>query len=130
VLVIAFGCEDSGVPRGWSARVGTPGVNWIADFSGRTVARVASLVAAAKHDRDIVVASIHWGANWGYDIPHDHRRFAHQLIEQAGVDLVCGHSSHHVKGIAAERFCMAAAISSTTTRALAAPRRRTERISP
>jgi len=103
VLVIAFGCEDSGVPRGWSARVGTPGVNWIAYFSGRTVARVASLVAAAKHDRDIVVASIHWGANWGYDIPHDHRRFAHQLIEQAGVDLVCGHSSHHVKGIEVHR---------------------------
>ena len=27
------------------------------------------------------------------------RRFAHWLIDQAGVDLIHGHSSHHVKGI-------------------------------
>jgi poly-gamma-glutamate synthesis protein (capsule biosynthesis protein) len=44
------------------------------------------------------VASIHWGGNWGYDIPSSHRRFAHALIGEAGVDLIHGHSSHHVKG--------------------------------
>jgi len=47
----------------------------------------------------MVVASIHWGANWGFDIPDAHRRFAHELIDHAGVDLVHGHSSHHPKAI-------------------------------
>jgi len=39
-----------------------------------------------------VVASIHWGDNWGYEI-------AHNLIDHAGVDIIHGHSSHHAKGI-------------------------------
>jgi poly-gamma-glutamate synthesis protein (capsule biosynthesis protein) len=45
------------------------------------------------------VASIHWGGNWGYDIPAIHRQFAHQLIDEAGVDVIHGHSSHHPLGI-------------------------------
>ena len=45
------------------------------------------------------MASIHWGGNWGYDIPPDQQAFARALIDSAGVDLVHGHSSHHVKGI-------------------------------
>jgi poly-gamma-glutamate synthesis protein (capsule biosynthesis protein) len=40
-----------------------------------------------------------WGVNWGYGIPDQHKRFAHQLIDDAGVDIVHGHSSHHPKGI-------------------------------
>jgi poly-gamma-glutamate synthesis protein (capsule biosynthesis protein) len=46
-----------------------------------------------------VVASLHWGRNWGYEIPPAHIAFAHQLIEEAGVDVIHGHSSHHVQGI-------------------------------
>jgi poly-gamma-glutamate capsule biosynthesis protein CapA/YwtB (metallophosphatase superfamily) len=41
---------------------------------------------------DIVVASIHWGDNWGYEIEPREQRFARQLIEHAGVDIVHGHS--------------------------------------
>jgi poly-gamma-glutamate synthesis protein (capsule biosynthesis protein) len=43
----------------------------------------------------VVIASIHWGDNWGYEIPERHRHFAHRLIDTAGVDVVHGHSSHH-----------------------------------
>jgi poly-gamma-glutamate synthesis protein (capsule biosynthesis protein) len=43
--------------------------------------------------------SIHWGGNWDYSIPHAQRAFAHALVDRAGVDVVHGHSSHHVKGI-------------------------------
>jgi poly-gamma-glutamate synthesis protein (capsule biosynthesis protein) len=43
--------------------------------------------------------SIHWGGNWGYEISPAERAFAHGLIDQAEVDVVHGHSSHHVKGI-------------------------------
>src|SRR5690606_16095201 len=56
-------------------------------------------VAATKRPGDVAVASIHWGGNWGYEIPEEHRRFAHALIEHAGIDVVHGHSSHHPKAI-------------------------------
>jgi len=46
-----------------------------------------------------VVASIHWGGNWGYAILHEEMEFAHNLIDLAAVDVVHGHSSHHAKGI-------------------------------
>jgi poly-gamma-glutamate synthesis protein (capsule biosynthesis protein) len=52
-----------------------------------------------KRRGDIAVASLHWGANWGYDIPREQVLFAHMLIDEAGVDVVHGHSSHHAKGI-------------------------------
>jgi poly-gamma-glutamate synthesis protein (capsule biosynthesis protein) len=47
----------------------------------------------------IIVCSVHWGPNWGFEISPEHRRFAHRLIDEAGVHVVHGHSSHHVKGI-------------------------------
>ncbi|HMA24742.1 MAG TPA: CapA family protein, partial [Gemmatimonadaceae bacterium] len=65
--------------------------------------RIAGLVTAEKRAGDVAVASIHWGANWGFDVPAEHRRFAHQLIERAGIDVVHGHSSHHAKGIEVHR---------------------------
>ena len=43
--------------------------------------------------------SIHWGGNWGYEISARQQAFARSLIDAAGVDVVHGHSSHHVKGI-------------------------------
>jgi poly-gamma-glutamate synthesis protein (capsule biosynthesis protein) len=52
-----------------------------------------------KKQGDIVVASIHWGGNWGYEIPREQSEFAHKLIDDAGIDVIHGHSSHHVKGI-------------------------------
>ena len=52
----------------------------------------------AKGPGDIIMASIHWGGNWGYEIPEAQIDFARGLIEE-GVDLVHGHSSHHVKAL-------------------------------
>lgn len=51
---------------------------------------------------DLVLASLHWGPNWGYRIGR-RRRFARALVEEAGVDLVHGHSSHHPLGIEVHR---------------------------
>jgi poly-gamma-glutamate synthesis protein (capsule biosynthesis protein) len=39
------------------------------------------------------------GGNWGYEIPGEQIDFAHKLIDEAGVDIIHGHSSHHVKAI-------------------------------
>ena len=43
--------------------------------------------------------SVHWEANWGYEIDSADRAFAHQLIDLADVDVIYGHSSHHAKAI-------------------------------
>jgi poly-gamma-glutamate synthesis protein (capsule biosynthesis protein) len=47
----------------------------------------------------LVVVSVHWGGNWGYDIPRRQIEFAHRLVDDGAVDIVHGHSSHHVKAI-------------------------------
>lgn len=103
LLVFALGASDSGVPRSWRADVAQPGVNWIHDYSSRTAEWVAALVAAHKRAGDAALVSIHWGSNWGFEIPDEHRAFAHRLIDDAGVALVYGHSSHHVKAIEVHR---------------------------
>jgi poly-gamma-glutamate synthesis protein (capsule biosynthesis protein) len=99
VLVFGLGSASSGIGWQWGAAEGRAGVNLLDDLSEQTVRTVAEQVAAHKARGDIAVASIHWGGNWGYDIPHAHRAFAHALVDRAGIDLVHGHSSHHVKGI-------------------------------
>jgi poly-gamma-glutamate synthesis protein (capsule biosynthesis protein) len=99
VLVFAFGAESSGIPRAWAAGKNTPGVNLLTDLSWRTIERIAAIVEAAKKPGDIIVASLHWGSNWGYDIPREHMAFAHALIDGAGIDVIHGHSSHHPRAI-------------------------------
>jgi poly-gamma-glutamate capsule biosynthesis protein CapA/YwtB (metallophosphatase superfamily) len=99
VLVFAFGTESAGVPRQWAAAAGRAGVNLLQDLSRRTADAVARRISAVRHESDIVIASIHWGGNWGFEVPREQRAFAHHLIDTASVDLVQGHSSHHPKAI-------------------------------
>jgi poly-gamma-glutamate capsule biosynthesis protein CapA/YwtB (metallophosphatase superfamily) len=99
VLVFAFGSETSGIPRDWAATADKPGVECLDDLSERTARQIAARVKSVRRPGDIVVASIHWGENFGYAIPPAQSRFARALIDEAGVDVVHGHSSHHVKGI-------------------------------
>lgn len=76
-----------------------PGISFLADLSSDTAAQISGLIERTARPNDIVVVSIHWGAKWGYDIPAAHRRFAHALIDGAGVAVVHGHSSHDPKAI-------------------------------
>lgn len=99
VLVFAFGMASAGVARAWSAAEGQAGVNYLDDLSSRSAQSVAREVQRYKRARDVVVVSIHWGANWGYGIEPAQRSFAHRLVDAAQVDIVHGHSSHHPKGI-------------------------------
>jgi poly-gamma-glutamate synthesis protein (capsule biosynthesis protein) len=98
VLVFAFSSTTSGIPWEWAVTEGRTGVNCLTDLSDETARRVAGRVRRIKQPGDVAVASIHWGGNWGYDIPEEQIRFARRLIDE-GIDLVHGHSSHHVKGI-------------------------------
>lgn len=99
VIVFACGHGSSGVSGAWAAGKNRAGVNLLDAFSGAAVQRIKEQVAAVKRPRDVVVVSIHWGGNWGYKVPDGHRTFAHRLIDEAGVDLIHGHSSHHAKGL-------------------------------
>ena len=95
VLVFGFAAQSAGVSPRWAATRVSAGVNFLPDLSSRTSDAITRQVQAAKRDGDIVIASIHWGGNWGYAISAAERDFAHRLIVSAGVDMVHGHSSHH-----------------------------------
>ena len=99
VLVFSCGLETSGIPWNWAASEDKPGVILLEDMSARTIRHIKEKVNEVKKHRDIVVVSIHWGSNWGYDIPSDQTKFAHMLIDDADVDVIHGHSSHHLRGI-------------------------------
>lgn len=99
VLVFAFGHVSSGVPPDWEALKSRPGIAVLTDLSAGTVEAVGKRIRGAKRSGDVAVVSIHWGGNWGYRVPEQHTRFARSLIDEAGVDIVYGHSSHHAKGI-------------------------------
>ncbi len=99
VLVFAFGSPTSGVSRAWAATDSRPGVNYLRSFSEETIESIANAVKQHARARDVVIVSIHWGDNWGYGTPDDQIEFAHRLIDEAEVDIVHGHSSHHAKGL-------------------------------
>ena len=98
VLLFSFGSITSGIPEDWKATTISPGVNLLDDLSEETAARVCDEMRGHQQAGDLIIASIHWGDNWGYEIPREQIMFAHQLIEQ-GVAIVHGHSSHHIKAI-------------------------------
>jgi poly-gamma-glutamate synthesis protein (capsule biosynthesis protein) len=99
ILVFAFGSHTSGIPHSWAATEVRPGINLLPELSKNVARRIADQIRAQRRPRDLVVASVHWGGNWGYEIPRGQREFASELIDTGSVDLVHGHSSHHPKGI-------------------------------
>lgn len=98
VLVFAAGAGSAGVPPDWAATGQRPGVDRLDESPGGTD-DLLQRVEAWKRPGDLVVASVHWGSNWGYDVPASRTRLAHALVE-GGVDVVHGHSSHHPRPVA------------------------------
>jgi poly-gamma-glutamate capsule biosynthesis protein CapA/YwtB (metallophosphatase superfamily) len=98
VLVFGFGMSSSGIPHSWAASETRPGVNLLPDASPRNVGQAVELMGRWRRPGDRIVVSIHWGGNWGYEVPRERRELAHRLIE-GGADVVHGHSSHHPQGI-------------------------------
>ena len=99
VLVFAFGSATSGIPLEWAATPEIAGINLLPDLSRRTAQSVGTELVGRKQPNDVIVASIHWGGNWGYGIPQEQIAFAHALIDEAACDIVHGHSSHHAKAL-------------------------------
>lgn len=99
LLIFAAALPTSGVPHDWRATDDRPGVFFLPGLDDDAFTQLKQAIERHARDGDVVVVSLHWGGNWGYDILEDQQRFAHRLIDEAGVDLVHGHSSHHPKGI-------------------------------
>jgi poly-gamma-glutamate capsule biosynthesis protein CapA/YwtB (metallophosphatase superfamily) len=95
LAVFGYGTESSGVPAAWAARSESPGVNFIPDLSPRAAEAAIESIKRQSRPEDLVIFSIHWGGNWGYNVPEEQVEFAHKLIDSGAVDVVHGHSSHH-----------------------------------
>ncbi|MDB2281884.1 CapA family protein [Halorubrum ezzemoulense] len=99
LTVAAFGLTDqSAAFAATDADPGTafarldPGVRETRALVGDALDRVA------EADPDLVVASLHWGANWETEPRAVHERFGRWLVE-LGVDVVHGHSAHVLQGV-------------------------------
>lgn len=101
LVVVACGVESSGIPREWGACHDRAGIDFLSDLSRATADRIVACARQTVANRDVVVVSIHWGGNWGYEVPRSHVQFAHWLID-GGAHIVHGHSSHHPRPI--ERY--------------------------
>ena len=99
LLIFAFGSPTSGVPLDWAAAGDAAGINLLSELSEAKALLVADQIMALRRPGDLVVVSIHWGTNWGYHVSDEQRKFAHRLIDKAGVSIIHGHSSHHPRPI-------------------------------
>lgn len=99
ILVFSVGTASSGVFSAWGATTKNSGVYYLPDLSHTTLKSVAENIQQYRQPDDLIIFSIHWGSNWGYEIPESFRSFAHGLIDIANVDVVFGHSSHHFRPI-------------------------------
>jgi poly-gamma-glutamate synthesis protein (capsule biosynthesis protein) len=99
LLVWSLGSPTSGVPPEWAACEQRAGVNFLSRLDEETAAGLARNIALHRRNGDLVLFSVHWGDNWGFSVPAPQREFAHLLLDSGAVDIVHGHSSHHVKGI-------------------------------
>jgi poly-gamma-glutamate synthesis protein (capsule biosynthesis protein) len=94
ILIFNYADVSSGVPIWWEAKRDKTGVNFLKSDVPKLITKYSNVGRP-----NIVIFSIHWGPNWGYEIAKEQRDFAHRLIDEANVDLIFGHSSHHFKGI-------------------------------
>lgn len=74
------------------------GIDLLPDLSRAAAREVCERITAVRQSGDIAVVSIHWGTNWGHEVPEPFVEFAHALVD-GGIDIVHGHSSHHVRPI-------------------------------
>jgi poly-gamma-glutamate capsule biosynthesis protein CapA/YwtB (metallophosphatase superfamily) len=98
VLVFGMGARSSGIPSAWAATPDRGGVWLLEEISPRAAAGAVAELGRHRRPGDLAVVSIHWGPNWGYEVPRSHRQLARALID-AGFDVVHGHSTHHAIGI-------------------------------
>lgn len=106
VQVFAFSSGCSGTPPDWwatenrSGLVGLPSLYSRKDVDSAIKIAKGAFDRAPKPDSGLRIVSIHWGPNWAMKGESEEqlaarRGFAYRLIDECGVDMIYGHSSHH-----------------------------------
>jgi poly-gamma-glutamate synthesis protein (capsule biosynthesis protein) len=106
VIVFSLGSLSSGIPAEWSALEDRPGINLVETQADDPVRLLAERIREVRRKDDIIVVSIHWGANWGFKIPFAQKKLAHRLVDEATLNILHGHSSHHVKAMEVYKGCL------------------------
>lgn len=96
--MVAAGARSSGIPASWAATDTESGVAFLEALTEGAADEISDRADRDREPGDVVVASVHWGSNWGYEVTAEQVRFAHRLIDR-GVDVVHGHSSHHPRPV-------------------------------
>lgn len=72
------------------------------DYSLATKQRLRRILCDKNNNNpppDLKVVSIHWGPNYEWQPVSAITTLAHFLVDECGVDIVHGHSSHHIQGV-------------------------------
>jgi poly-gamma-glutamate synthesis protein (capsule biosynthesis protein) len=107
VSVYSVATECSGTPKDWAATDRRSGLVLLPSISSRSSVNKAMEILQTvfpEEKQGLRVLSIHWGPNWAYRHGDDdgamyRRALAHRIIDELGVDIIYGHSSHHARGI-------------------------------
>jgi poly-gamma-glutamate capsule biosynthesis protein CapA/YwtB (metallophosphatase superfamily) len=90
-------------PTSWAATTSQPGINFVdtEHLTDSTIDRVCGAIREwrARELFDFTGVSVHWGPNYEWAPSANICRLAHALIDQAGVDVIHGTSSHHIQGV-------------------------------
>jgi poly-gamma-glutamate capsule biosynthesis protein CapA/YwtB (metallophosphatase superfamily) len=91
-----FGGSDH--PGDWST---IPTFHHIS-YDNATRKRLKQLLSEADKELgppSLKIFSVHWGPNYSWSPSANIQSLAHFLIDECGVDIVHGHSSHHIQGV-------------------------------
>ncbi len=79
----------------WKSEPNKPGIYYV-DYDNYE--DLKHYISDIQEQFDILILSIHWGANYKRGLLDKYQLFAKDMLE-SGVDIIHGHSSHHVKCI-------------------------------
>ncbi|EED23000.1 polyglutamate biosynthesis protein, putative [Talaromyces stipitatus ATCC 10500] len=98
-LIHVYAATDH--PRAWSD---VPTFHFV-DYSEKSrehLRRITSRYStpvSGSEEASLKILSVHWGPNYRWHPAREIRSMAHFLIFECGIDIIHGHSSHHVQGI-------------------------------
>ncbi|KAK5173883.1 uncharacterized protein LTR77_002564 [Saxophila tyrrhenica] len=70
------------------------------DYTKATRERLKKLLTRTTgHKPALKIFSVHWGPNYSWQPAQEIQGMAHFLIDECGIDIIHGHSSHHIQGV-------------------------------
>lgn len=83
----------------WEAQENKPGILYMpTNINDKRMQNFLRQIENLRKEVDFLIVSAHWGSNWGYHPPKEHKSIGHAIID-AGADLIFGHSGHVFRGI-------------------------------